>query len=501
MRDKLEFDRKVKPNQKSADRKFRDGNIRRFLESSFRQIIVGFTVTIMGIVILFSIGAYRFNSRLTSQIALRQTISTATIQNLKIQNALYKIYMTTDETLKKQYQQELSETEIAFQKNLKIIHKHDKRYQKHVNQIQQLLQTALQFRNQAVLYCRQGKSNVAIILLQNNYFSRVQEVETIFEEINEDMDRQFKMINKQYQIIWLSMIGILSLIILIIRVLTAKYITRFINVIEEAINSIVSVMEEMAKGNLDIPILYTGRNEIGKLAEQLRKTKDQLRAYVDNIVMVIKALCEKNYNITVDMAYQGNFAGIGKSLTQVIDALNTMIVGIQAMFSTVKKDAESIHQISQTLIESSNKRTHLLALNVGIEAARMQSYGKGFSVLADEIRQLAKQTEEAVNKTRPLINRCVTSAEMGNQVTKKMALAVDSLDTTVEQVLEHAQGVAIASDNQYEALQAFNSDVEKMTATIEENAKIAESLEKQGVCALKNTTQIMQQVETYYSSK
>lgn len=577
MRDKLEFDRKVKPNQKSADRKFRDGNIRRFLESSFRQIIAGFTVTIMGIVILFSIGAYQFNSRLTSQIALRQTISTATIQNLKIQNALYKICMTTDETLKKQYQQELSETEIAFQKNLKTIHKHDKRYQKHVNQIQQLLQTALQFRNQAVLYCRQGKSNVAIILLQNNYFSRVHEVETIFEEINDDMDRQFKAVNRQYQIIWLSMIGILFLIILIIRVLTAKYITRFINVIEEAINSIVSVMEEMAKGNLDIPILYTGRNEIGKLAEQLRKTKEQLRAYVDNIVMVMKALCEKNYNITVDMAYQGNFAGIGKSLTQVIDALNTMIVGIQAMFSTVKKDAESIHQISQTLIESSNKqtksvvslsqtieeitmeveentknavrvkedatymkqslieckeqmtevgikmtemtdatsqidtiillieaiskRTHLLALNVGIEAARMQSYGKGFSVLADEIRQLAKQTEEAVNKTRPLINRCVASAEMGNQVTKKMALAVDSLDTTVEQVLEHAQGVAIASDNQYGALQAFHSDVEKMTATIEENAKIADNLEKQGVCALKNTTQIMQQVETYYSSK
>lgn len=85
-----------------------------------------------------------------------------------------------------------------------------------------------------------------------------------------------------------------------------------------------------------------------------------------------------------------------------------------------------------------------------------------------------------MNKTRPLINRCVASAEMGSQVTKKMALAVDSLDTTVEQVLEHAQGVAIASDNQYEALQAFNSDVEKMTATIEENAKIAENLEKQG---------------------
>ena len=43
MRDKLEFARKVKPNQKSADRKFRDGNIRRLLESSVRQSIAGFT--------------------------------------------------------------------------------------------------------------------------------------------------------------------------------------------------------------------------------------------------------------------------------------------------------------------------------------------------------------------------------------------------------------------------------------------------------------------------
>ena len=577
MKDKLGFTKKLKKNKKSTARRFREGNIRQFLTSSFRRIIVVFTLTIMSIVILFSIGTYQFNKRLTSQIALRQTISTATIQNLKIQNALYKVCMTTDETLRNQYQQDLSETEIAFQKNLKIIHKYDERYKKYVNEVQQLLQTALQYRNQAVLYCRQGKSNVAIILLQNNYFNSVQEVETIFENINMDMDKQFKLINKQYQIIWLSIMGILFSIIILVRVLTQKFVTRFVNVIEKAINSIVGVMEEMAEGNLDIPILYTGRNEIGKLADQLRKTKERLRAYVDNIVMVMRALSEKNYNVTVDMTYRGNFAPIGKSLSQVIDALNTMIVGIQSMFASVKKDAESIHQISETLIESSNKqtnsvvslsqtieeitmeveentknavrvkedaqymkesltqcneqmtevtmkmmemtdatsqidtiillieaiskRTHILALNVGIEAARAENYGRGFSVLADEISQLARQTEEAVNKTRHLINRCVESADMGNQVAKKMASAIDSLDKTVEQVLEHAKGVAIASDNQYEALQAFNEDVEKMTATIEENAKLADHIEKQGVYALQNTTQIMQQVENYWISK
>ena len=577
MKDKLGFTKKLKKNKKSTARRFREGNIRQFLTSSFRRIIVVFTLTIMSIVILFSIGTYQFNKRLTLQIALRQTISTATIQNLKIQNALYKVCMTTDETLRNQYQQDLSETEIAFQKNLKIIHKYDERYKKYVNEVQQLLQNALQYRNQAVLYCRQGKSNVAIILLQNNYFNSVQEVETIFENINMDMDKQFKLINKQYQIIWLSIMGILFSIIILVRVLTQKFVTRFVNVIEKAINSIVGVMEEMAEGNLDIPILYTGRNEIGKLADQLRKTKEQLRAYVDNIVMVMRALSEKNYNVTVDMTYQGNFAPIGKSLSQVIDALNTMIVGIQSMFASVRKDAQSIHQISETLIESSNKqtnsvlslsqtieeitmeveentknavrvkedaqymkesltqcneqmtevtmkmmemtdatsqidtiillieaiskRTHILALNVGIEAARAESYGRGFSVLADEISKLAKQTEEAVNKTRHLINRCVESADMGNQVAKKMASAIDSLDKTVEQVLEHAKGVAIASDNQYEALQAFSEDVEKMTATIEENAKLADHIEKQGVYALQNTTQIMQQVETYWISK
>ena len=577
MKDKLGFTKKLKKNKKSTARRFREGNIRQFLTSSFRRIIVVFTLTIMSIVILFSIGTYQFNKRLTLQIALRQTISTATIQNLKIQNALYKVCMTTDETLRNQYQQDLSETEIAFQKNLKIIHKYDERYKKYVNEVQQLLQNALQYRNQAVLYCRQGKSNVAIILLQNNYFNRVQEVETIFENINMDMDKQFKLINKQYQIIWLSIMGILFSIIILVRVLTQKFVTRFVNVIEKAINSIVGVMEEMAEGNLDIPILYTGRNEIGKLADQLRKTKERLRAYVDNIVMVMRSLSEKNYNVTVDMTYRGNFEPIGKSLSQVIDALNTMILGIQSMFASVKKDAESIHQISKTLIESSNKqtnsvislsqtieeitmeveentknavrvkedaqymkesltqcneqmtevtmkmmeitdatsqidtiillieaiskRTHILALNVGIEAARVENYGRGFSVLADEISQLARQTEEAVNKTRHLINRCVESADMGNQVAKKMASAIDSLDKTVEQVLEHAKGVAIASDNQYEALQAFNEDVEKMTATIEENAKLADHIEKQGVYALQNTTQIMQQVENYWISK
>ena len=196
MKDKLGFTKKLKKNKKSTARRFREGNIRQFLTSSFRRIIVVFTLTIMSIVILFSIGTYQFNKRLTSQIALRQTISTATIQNLKIQNALYKVCMTTDETLRNQYQQDLSETEIAFQKNLKIIHKYDERYKKYVNEVQQLLQTALQYRNQAVLYCRQGKSNVAIILLQNNYFNSVQEVETIFENINMDMDKQFKLINK-----------------------------------------------------------------------------------------------------------------------------------------------------------------------------------------------------------------------------------------------------------------------------------------------------------------
>lgn len=137
------------------------------------------------------------------------------------------------------------------------------------------------------------------------------------------------------------------------------------------------------------------------------------------------------------------------------------------------KAVEKINQLTQSILDISGQ-TNLLALNASIEAARAGEAGRGFSVVADQIRQLAEQSSKSAVDTRALIEGTMQEVENGNRVAGR---AVESIQTVVEgirTVADSSREVSVISENQAATMKEAEIGVNQISDVIQTNAALAE---------------------------
>jgi methyl-accepting chemotaxis protein len=119
-------------------------------------------------------------------------------------------------------------------------------------------------------------------------------------------------------------------------------------------------------------------------------------------------------------------AGMG-SVEESIDNMHKIRTGVEDISSHIKSLNSQLAQISDIVIKVNTifKKTNLLALNASIEASRAGEYGKGFSVVADEIRKLAEQSQQLITDIENVTNSILGSTETTVDVTDKGVKEVD----------------------------------------------------------------------------
>jgi len=178
-----------------------------------------------------------------------------------------------------------------------------------------------------------------------------------------------------------------------------------------------------------------------------------------------------------------NGAEIVNRAVMAINRINELTEKLKTEMTQLKDKASGISQV-MTVISDIADQTNLLALNAAIEAARAGEAGRGFAVVADEVRKLAEKTMDAtrevgsaiseiqseVDKNVKEMNSVASSVEEGTQLAGESHQALQEIVKLVVSVTDQVRAIATASEEQSAASEEINRSVEDIKSISEETA-------------------------------
>lgn len=146
---------------------------------------------------------------------------------------------------------------------------------------------------------------------------------------------------------------------------------------------------------------------------------------------------------------------------------------MQSAMTAIGESAEKVGRIIKT-IEEIAFQTNLLALNAAVEAARAGEHGKGFAVVADEVRNLAQRASGAAKDTQQLIENSQTRTKEGAEIARRAGQALTQISEAAKKVADVVSEIAVASKEQAEGIDQVTHAVSQMDQVTQQNAASAE---------------------------
>ena len=291
----------------------------------------------------------------------------------------------------------------------------------------------------------------------------------------------------------------------------------------------VHYLEKMAQGDLSEEIVVSRDNEISQMLRALQKLQDSMRSMVKGIQQTADHLTHASNELSstsirmaegTEHASQqsnsvsnavGEMAGVSNDIalncqkmadsagststattrgeetitrmTAIMGEIERIVAGTVEAVKALGANSDKIGDIVVT-IEDIADQTNLLALNAAIEAARAGEQGRGFAVVADEVRRLAERTTSSTREVQSIIGslqgnvknvvtlmeRSADSVRSGTDDVRHSSRAIGTIKEQITPLLEYVSQVAIAAEEQSATTSNISESMRQIIGVVQETA-------------------------------
>ncbi|MEM9102562.1 MAG: methyl-accepting chemotaxis protein [Pseudomonadota bacterium] len=350
----------------------------------------------------------------------------------------------------------------------------------------------------------------------------------------------------------ITALAIVAFFIISLASATLFFFPRFITA---PISALQHSLEQIAdgKGDLSYRLPAERKDEIGFLSATFNRFLDSLQSLMGNIANSSETVKHSSSSLDQIATQTGNqlseqYEAIGvvaTAVTQMSASINEVSKNAQDVAQEVTKadtcaqDAtnsfqRSIHEMDKLasnvndsskvikelesdaadivlvldVIKGIAEQTNLLALNAAIEAARAGEQGRGFAVVADEVRQLASRTQESTQQINEIIERLQNgvnesvkmmslsqeSASETVQVTQNMQSMINDINDYLTSINDRTIQVATAVDQQASVVDNINQNIERINDISKETSEQGEKITQFSQSLLETSTVLRNQI-------
>lgn len=241
--------------------------------------------------------------------------------------------------------------------------------------------------------------------------------------------------------------------------------------LKESIDTIVgSLNETMAQMNNAADLVADHSDGTSQGAKNLANSTLDQASVLEELTASIASVSEQ-VRLTADNASKANMRS--QEAEKNVETCNQQMQSMINAMSDIKAGSAKIGDIIKN-IEDIAEQTNLLSLNAAIEAARAGEAGRGFSVVAEEVRSLAEESAIAAKNTAKLIIKSIETVENGTSIVNETAESLTQVVNNTTEITSIISEIADAAREQAAAIEQINTGFEQMSDAVTTNSMTAQ---------------------------